>query len=116
VIIPVITMNRASLTEIMRIQMTYSFSHSLALFDVLRGRTDGWVATGQAGARSRTATRVGKLSGRWCVAVQIVLWVLLAVRFAQGYGTNFWPLVILAVFNLYLVLPIVLRRDVRWIS
>jgi len=112
-IIPVITMDKASLTSIMRIQMTYSFAHSLALFDAIRRRTDGWVATGQTAARSRTAERVTKLSVRWCVGVQVVLWLLLAVRFGQGYAANFWPLVILTLFNLYLVLPIVLRRGSR---
>jgi cellulose synthase/poly-beta-1,6-N-acetylglucosamine synthase-like glycosyltransferase len=115
-IIPVITMDKASLTSIMRIQMTYSFSHSLALFDVLRRKTDGWVTTGTRSARSRTATRVGRLSARWCVGVQLVLWALLAVRFGQGYAANFWPLALLTLFNLYLILPIVLRRDVRGVS
>ena len=113
--IPIITLDKASMLSVMRVQLTYSFAHAVALFDVLRGRTDGWVATGQT-SKSRTAERVGKLSRRWCVGVQAVLWTLLAVRFAQGYAVNFWPLAVLAAFNLFLVIPIVARRDVRGVS
>ena len=70
-------LERESLVGLARIQTTYSFCHALALYDVLRGRTDSWVATG-AKVRSRTAERVRRLIRWWCVSVQALLWLAIA--------------------------------------
>jgi cellulose synthase/poly-beta-1,6-N-acetylglucosamine synthase-like glycosyltransferase len=112
VVVPVITMGRASMFDLARIQMTYSFSHAVALFDQIRGRTDAWVATGNK-ARSRTATRVGNTSRRWCIGVQVALWAVLAWRIPRYGIANYWPLLALTALNLLLVAPIITRRRVR---
>lgn len=109
-IVPVITMERESLVGLTRIQMTYSFCHALALVDVLRGRTDAWVATG-ANAGSRTADRARRLMRGWCVAVQVLLWGAIALH-APTYGWGEYSLMIVfALLNLYVVYPLVLGRD-----
>jgi cellulose synthase/poly-beta-1,6-N-acetylglucosamine synthase-like glycosyltransferase len=69
-VIPVITLGCESMTGLTRIQSTYSFAHALALFDVIRGRTDAWQATGVKGG-TPTARRVHRLMTTWCVLVQV---------------------------------------------
>jgi cellulose synthase/poly-beta-1,6-N-acetylglucosamine synthase-like glycosyltransferase len=105
-IVPAITLGRSNFFSLARIQMTYSFSHGLALYDQLRRASDTWVATGAARRRSRTAVRVGRVAFTWCIAVQIALWAIVLVRGAQ-YGTNYLPLALLTVMNLWLVFPII---------
>ena len=111
VMVPVITMGRSSMNALTRIQMTYSFSHALALFDHLRHRSDSWVPTGGRG-RSRTAERVGNLSRWWCIGVQVALWAVLCWRLPE-YGAKYVPLLLLTLLNLWLVIPVILRRDVK---
>lgn len=105
-VIPFITLQSESMMSLTRVQMTYSFSHALALLDVLRGRTDAWVATGTK-ARSRTATRVTRLIRIWCVSVQVLLWGAI-VTHVGTYGLGRWSMLIaFTVLNLYLVYPLV---------
>ena len=110
--IPMITMGRGAVISIARIQATYSFSHALALYDHLRQRTDSWVATGEK-VRSRTAERVGRASRRWCIAVQAALWIVLLWRVPEYGLDHYWPLLLLTLLNLYIVVPIIARRDVK---
>jgi cellulose synthase (UDP-forming) len=108
-IVPVITLERESLVGLARIQTTYSFCHAVALFDVLRGRTDAWVATGAKG-RSRTSDRVRRLMRWWCLAVQVLLWSAIAVH-APVYGwADYSLMIVFALLNLYVVYPLVLGR------
>ena len=112
-IVPVITYERESLFGLARIQMTYSLSHAVALFDALRARTDSWVATGAA-QRSPTARRVLRLARVWLVSVQVLLWGAIAWR-APEYGMGrYWLMTAFALFNLYIVYPIVLGRSELW--
>jgi cellulose synthase/poly-beta-1,6-N-acetylglucosamine synthase-like glycosyltransferase len=115
-IVPVITLERESLVGLARIQTTYSFCHALALLDVLRGRTDGWVATG-AKVRSRTAGRVRRLIRWWCVSVQALLWVAILWH-APQYGVGAYSLMIaFTLMNLYVVYPLILgREDVKTLA
>jgi cellulose synthase/poly-beta-1,6-N-acetylglucosamine synthase-like glycosyltransferase len=96
-IVPLITLNRESLLGLARIQTLYSFCHALALWDVIRGRTDAWVATGakQGGAqqRSRTAERVHRLARRWLFGI-----------------VNYSLMIVFALMNLYVVYPILKGR------
>lgn len=109
-IVPVITLERESLVGLARIQTTYSFCHALALVDVLRGRTDSWVATG-ARMRSRTAVRVRRLIRWWCLTVQALLWVAILWRTPQ-YGLGAYSLMIaFTLMNLYVVYPLILGRE-----
>lgn len=105
-VIPFITLQSESMMSLTRVQMTYSFSHAVALADVLRGRTDSWVATGTK-ARSRTATRVMRLIRVWCISVQVLLWTAIVVH-VPTYGLGQWSLLIaFTLLNLYLVYPLV---------
>ena len=108
-IVPFITLERASLVGLARIQTTYSFCHALALSDVLRRRTDAWVATG-TGGRSRTATRLRRLARVWCVAVQVLLWGAILLRTPEYGLGQYWLMIAFAVLNLVIVLPLVLGR------
>jgi cellulose synthase/poly-beta-1,6-N-acetylglucosamine synthase-like glycosyltransferase len=109
-LIPLITCERESLFGLARIQTTYSFSHAVALYDVLRKRTDSWVATGAA-QRSATARRVRRLARVWLVVVQLLLWGAIAWR-APRYGMSRYGLMtVFALLSLYVVYPIVLGRS-----
>jgi cellulose synthase/poly-beta-1,6-N-acetylglucosamine synthase-like glycosyltransferase len=111
--VPIITLERESLVGLARIQMTYSLSHSVALFDAVRARTDSWVATGAA-HRSPTARRVLRLGRVWLVSVQVLLWGAIAWR-APEYGMRrYWVMAAFALLNLYIVYPIVLGRTELW--
>lgn len=105
-VIPFITLQSESMMSLTRVQMTYSFSHAVALFDVLRRRTDSWVATGTK-APSRTATRVSRLIRVWCISVQVLLWSAIFTHVGT-YGLLRWSMLIaFSVLNLYLVYPLV---------
>jgi cellulose synthase/poly-beta-1,6-N-acetylglucosamine synthase-like glycosyltransferase len=116
-VVPIISRERESLLGLARVQSTYSFSHALALYDVIRRRTDDWVATGDR-RRSRTAARVGRLAKCWIIGVQVLLWAAIAIDLPRwGFG-NFWPMIAFAVINLYVSLPIA-RADADmsvWLS
>jgi len=104
-VVPIISRDRESLLGLTRIQTTYSFAHALALWDVLRKRTDSWVATGDK-RRSRTAVRVGRIARWWTLSIQALLWIAILIDVPR-YGLGaFWPMILLAVMNLYIVLPI----------
>jgi cellulose synthase (UDP-forming) len=108
-IVPIITDERESYIGLARIQTAYSFSHAVALFDVLRRRTDGWVATG-SGQRSPTAKRVRRLARGWLVAVQVLLWAAIAWRLPHYGLGRYWPMAAFALLNLYIMWPIVFGR------
>jgi len=106
-VVPLITLERESLLGLARIQTTYSFSHAVALWDVIRGRTDSWVATGAA-AGSPTAVRVRRVAAAWFIGVQMLLWGAIAWH-APDYGmARYWPYIATALLNLYIGLPIAL--------
>jgi cellulose synthase (UDP-forming) len=104
-IVPVITLGSDTLLGLARVQTMYSFCHALALYDVLRGRTDSWVATGAKGS-SRTSERVLRLLRRWCIGVQVALWSAI-VWFVPVYGLgHWWLMVAFTLMNLYVVFPL----------
>ena len=108
-IVPIITAGQESLVGLSRIQTLYSFSHALALYDVLRRRTDAWVATGTK-QRSRTAERVHRLARRWCIAVQVALWGAIAWN-GPVYGLGRYSVMTaFALLNLYVTYPIITGR------
>jgi cellulose synthase/poly-beta-1,6-N-acetylglucosamine synthase-like glycosyltransferase len=113
-VVPLITLDRESFLGLARIQTTYSFSHAVALWDVLRNRTDSWVATGAAKG-SRTSARVRRLAIVWFVAVQALLWGAIAWHAPQYGLLRYWPYIATALLNLYIGLPIALgRADLPW--
>ncbi len=109
-IVPVVTMGSESMTGLTRIQSTYSYAHALALFDVIRGRTDAWQATGVKGG-SPTARRVRRLMMTWCILVQVLMWGTCLWR-APEYGWfNFLPMMAFALLNLAITYPMILWRN-----
>jgi cellulose synthase/poly-beta-1,6-N-acetylglucosamine synthase-like glycosyltransferase len=108
-VVPVITMGSESMTGLTRIQSTYSFAHALALFDVIRGRTDAWRATGVKGG-SPTARRVRRLMITWCVIDHVLMWGTCLWR-APEYGWfNYLPMMAFAALNLTITYPMMLWR------
>lgn len=104
---PLITLECETLIGLARIQTTYSFSHAVALWDVLRNHTDAWVATGAA-KNSRTSVRVHRLATTWFLSVQILLWGAIAWHAPQYGLVRYWPYIATAVLNFYIGLPIAL--------
>ena len=113
-IVPLITLESETLVGLARIQTTYSFSHAVALWDVLRNHTDAWVATGAAKG-SRTSARVRRLATIWFVSVQALLWGAIAWHAPQYGLLRYWPYIATALLNFYIGLPIVLgSAELPW--
>lgn len=108
-IVPVITMGRESTIGLDRVQAFYSYIHSLAVIDVMRGRTDAWQATGIK-TRSNTAKRVKRIMTSWLLLVQVLMWAGILWR-APEYGwSNYAPMIGFAIFNLVVVYPLMTWR------
>ena len=67
--------------EVFRVQVIYGFSHAMAIWDVLRGRTAAWVPTGAMASPASTpansrplASRVRRLMLVWISTTQVLLW------------------------------------------
>jgi cellulose synthase/poly-beta-1,6-N-acetylglucosamine synthase-like glycosyltransferase len=108
-LVPVITMGSESMTGLTRIQSTYSFAHALALFDVIRGRTDSWQATGVKGG-TPTARRVRRLMMTWCILVQVLMWGTCLWRAPEHGWYDFMPMMAFAALNLAITYPMMLWR------
>jgi cellulose synthase (UDP-forming) len=108
-IVPFITAGQDSLVGLSRVQTLYSFCHAVALYDVLRRRTDAWVATGTK-QRSRTAERVHRLVRRWCIGVQLALWGAIAWNAPVHGAANYTLMAAFAVLNLYVTYPLITGR------
>lgn len=105
-LIPFITGGGDSLINITRIQTTYSFAHMVQIWDLARGRQDGWVATGAAGS-STTSARIIRTARVWLVSSQVLLWVAIVWRTPEYGLGRFWPMVAFALFDLYVAYPII---------
>lgn len=106
-LIPFITSGRDSMVNLARIQTTYSFAHLVQIWDLVsRHQDDGWVATGAASSSTR-ARRIIRTARIFLVGSQVLLWVAIAWRTPHyGFG-HYWPMIVFAIFNLYIVTPIV---------
>jgi cellulose synthase (UDP-forming) len=120
-LIPLLTSERGTWAGLARVQILYSFAHASALIDTLRGRSASWVATGAARGTS-LSRRIRFLTCGWLVTGQTLLWFAIA-RDVPRFGiSKYWPMVLFASINLYLVAPIITgltprtlaaRREVR---
>ncbi|MGB6181979.1 MAG: cellulose synthase catalytic subunit [Rhodococcus sp. (in: high G+C Gram-positive bacteria)] len=108
-VVPVITMGTESLPGLTRIQTAYSFAHSLALFDVLRGRTDSWQATGVKGGNT-TARRLRRTMTIWLVTIQLVMWISCVWRAAEYGWIDYLPMAMFAALNLFVTYPLMMWR------
>ncbi|MFU8871168.1 glycosyltransferase family 2 protein [Micromonospora sp. SL4-19] len=97
--------------SIFRLCLINSACHVIAICDALRAKVQEWVPTGAAGrtpkAKKKGAPeRVSRLIRSWIVAVQVLLWAGLALRFPQ-YGIGpLWTTALLAGVQLYMVAPL----------
>jgi hypothetical protein len=103
---PVITTGRGRRTGVARAQIVYSFAHGRALYDIIRSRPAEWVPTGvKRGTALSTKVRITMIV--YLTAVQAAIWSAIAIH-APHFGWNlWWPMVIFAATNLYLVTPLI---------
>jgi cellulose synthase (UDP-forming) len=120
-LIPLLTSERGTWAGLARVQILYSFAHATALIDTLRGRSASWVATGTARGTS-LSRRIRILAFGWLVSGQTLLWLAIVHDVPRFGISNYWPMVVFASINFYLVAPIIVgitpqtlagRREVR---
>jgi cellulose synthase (UDP-forming) len=100
--------------SVLRIQLAYSFAHAVAGWDIWRGQTSDWVATG-ATHRTSLSNRVSRIMCGWLLGVDALLWTGIARDLSAGTlpFSDMYPLILFAGFALYLHLPLIalaLRR------
>jgi cellulose synthase (UDP-forming) len=94
--------------EVLRVQMAYSFSHTVALVHKVTGRSAGWVPTGAVSASSHLARTIAKVGLVTLTVTMAASWagVLYAVpRFGLA---EFWPMILFNIGYTYLALPLAL--------
>lgn len=105
-LVPFITGGGDSMVNLARIQTSYSFAHLVQLWDfVSRHHDDGWVATGAAGSSAR-ARRINRTARTFLIGSQALLWTAILWRTPQYGLGHYWPMILFAGFNLYIVLRI----------
>jgi cellulose synthase (UDP-forming) len=92
--------------EVLRVQMAYSFSHSIAILHKLTGRSASWEATGairKGNNLARTISRVGVITLTVGVGLS---WLGIVVDLpTQGLG-NLWPMILFVSGYTYLSVPL----------
>lgn len=101
---------------VLRVQLVYSFSHAIAIYDTVRGRTADWVPTGAVGQGTPVPTRVRRLMTVW-VSFTLVATVLgIAVGLTNFALVNYLPVIFLTLIALWVKVPALLpvrsRKDV----
>lgn len=94
--------------EVLRVQMAYSFSHTVALVHKVTGRSAGWVPTGAVSASSHLARTIARVGLVTLAFTMVASWagVLYAV---PAFGlTEFWPMIVFNIGYTYLALPLAL--------
>ena len=93
--------------EVLRVQMAYSFAHSMAIWHKLRGRTAGWVPTGAIGSSNALARSIAKLGLVWLTVSLSLSWIGVVLG-VVGYGmAKFWPMTLFLLGYTYLSVPLV---------
>jgi cellulose synthase/poly-beta-1,6-N-acetylglucosamine synthase-like glycosyltransferase len=94
--------------SVLRVQMLYSYAHATAIWHIIRGRSQEWVATGAASTRSTPiAVSVTRLMRVHVIVMQIAIVIGLAAAIAlEGFG-RFWTVTLLAGLTAYVQLPAV---------
>jgi peptidoglycan/LPS O-acetylase OafA/YrhL/cellulose synthase/poly-beta-1,6-N-acetylglucosamine synthase-like glycosyltransferase len=107
VILP-LTMRTRWRIEVLRVQTVYSFAHALAIYHILRGRTQEWVATGAANGGKATplAVSITRLMKFWVGVTHSLIWAGL-LRDMWLYGPQrFWAMAVFALIAGYVQLPL----------
>lgn len=108
VVLP-LTMHSRWRIDVLRVQVMYSFAHAIAIFDIVRGKTKGWVATGahETGPGSTSIpVAVGRVMKTYVLLTQIAIIVGLFVGTVHYGLHNFWAMWALAVVSLYIHVPL----------
>uniref|UniRef100_UPI0010107DF2 glycosyltransferase family 2 protein n=1 Tax=Cellulomonas endophytica TaxID=2494735 RepID=UPI0010107DF2 len=98
--------------DVLRVQYLYSFAHAVAIVDLVRGRTQEWVATGTTaaatgGRRASVATTVVRTTTLYAAVAQALLWTGLGhVTLTRGLEVT-WAMVLLAALSAYVQWPLV---------
>ena len=93
--------------EVLRVQMAYSFAHSMAIWHKLRGRTAGWVPTGAVGSSNALARSIAKLGLVWLTISLSLSWIGVVLG-VVGFGmARFWPMTLFLLGYTYLSVPLV---------
>src|SRR3954452_1726824 len=101
--------------EVLRVHMLYSLAHAVALRDILRGRTAGWVPTGSKPASNPVATTVIRTL-RVLVPFNLLAFVTGIVHVSLDYGFDqVWPAAIYATIFAYIAAPLLFApRVLSW--
>jgi cellulose synthase/poly-beta-1,6-N-acetylglucosamine synthase-like glycosyltransferase len=99
--------------SVLRVQMLYSYAHATAIWHIIRGKTQEWVATGAASNRSTPiAVSVTRLMRVHVVAVQSAILLGLVHAIALEGIARFWTVTLLACLTAYVQLPAVFLRGI----
>jgi len=94
--------------SVLRVQLLYSYAHATAIWHIVRGRTQEWVATGSSSTRATPiAVSVTRLLRVHVVLVQtaIAVGIVRAIRL-EGFG-QLWTVTLLACLAAFIQLPAV---------
>ncbi|MET7400966.1 cellulose synthase catalytic subunit [Dactylosporangium sp. NPDC005572] len=108
VVMPLLTDGRWT-PVVLRVQALIGFCHAVAIWDALRGRTAGWVATGAA-RHTPTARRVLRLVRWWVLPTQLAVWAGIGWGVAAHDWRDYWVTVLFALPAAWFLLPLTLGR------
>jgi len=103
------TLSKGWRIGIYRICTINSFCHLLACIDAIRGRVEPWVPTGDKNTKATTPSTVALMFRVWFVLVQALLWTGIARDIHTYSPWNFVPIILLTVFQFYMLCPIALK-------
>jgi cellulose synthase (UDP-forming) len=106
VVMPLLTDGRWA-PVVLRVQALIGFCHAVAIWDAIRGKTAGWVATGAA-RRTPTARRVLRLIRIWVILTQGAVWVGICRGIVAFGPAHYWVTLMFAMPAAYFLLPLTL--------
>ncbi|MCZ9635135.1 glycosyltransferase family 2 protein [Rhodococcus sp. BH5] len=95
--------------EVMRTQMAYSFSHAVAIFHKLTGRTQDWVATGTVGRGSSLAHAISVVGATTIGISLTAAWTALVYDFTRYGPSHFWLMAVFLGGYTYLAAPLLVE-------
>ncbi len=106
VLLPAVSRTRWRV-EVIRAHLMVSFAAAAAVWHTLRRRSATWTPTGQSGARSRLARRVGRLALAWLAATTVAAWLCLAWDVARYGPSQYWGVAGYVAIGSYLTVPLI---------
>jgi len=106
VLLPAISTQRWR-PEVLRVQAIYGFAHLFSLIDIIRGRVEAWVPTGEAGADVPIGRRVRRVMLPYLVATHAATVIGLTIGTLRWGLGRYWTALLFEAFALYIVVPVV---------